>query len=83
MGNQTGPKLTAPACRAARALLGWSVRDLQREARVSPNTVTAFEGGKTIREETADKIAAAFDAHGVEILNGNSPGARLKPRNAE
>jgi hypothetical protein len=70
-------KLTAAACRAGRALLGWTVRDLMREAEVSPNTVTGFEGGGPIRPATAAKIVEAFARHGVEITNGNGTGARL------
>lgn len=77
MGNQTTARLTAPACRAARALLNWSARDLQLAAHVSPNTVTRIEGGQAVREETLAKVVATFAAHGVEILNGDSPGARL------
>jgi transcriptional regulator with XRE-family HTH domain len=71
--------LTPEACRAARAILKWSVRDLMREAGASPNTVTKFEGGGPIRPETAAKIVAAFERHGVEILNSGAPGARLHP----
>jgi pentatricopeptide repeat protein len=73
-----GAKLTAAACRAARGLLAWTVRDLMREAGVSPNTVTSLEGGKDIRAETEAKIVAAFNAHGVEITNGDGTGARLR-----
>jgi hypothetical protein len=72
-----GAKLTAAACRAGRALLGWTVRDLMREAEVSPNTVTGFEGGGPIRPATEAKIIEAFARHGVEITNGNGTGARL------
>jgi transcriptional regulator with XRE-family HTH domain len=70
-------KLTPAACRAGRALLKWSVRDLMREAGVSPNTVTALENGADVRAETAAKILAAFAAHRVEITNGDGTGARL------
>lgn len=70
-------KLTAPACRAARALLGWSMRDLARESGVSLPTVQAIEAGGDFRTSTADKIAAAFAAHRVEITNGDGTGARL------
>lgn len=73
-------KLTAAACRAARALLGWTVRDLMREAGVSPNTVTALEGGGIVRPETETKITTAFARHSVEITNGDGTGARLRER---
>ena len=60
--------LTPEASRAARALLAWSIRDLMREANVSPNTVTSLEGGKAIKADTVAKITAAFEAHGVELV---------------
>ena len=71
-------KLTAEACRAARALLGWTVRDLMREAGVSPNTVTSLERGDAVRSETEAKIVSAFEKHHVEITNGDGTGARLR-----
>jgi len=71
-------KLTDAACRAARGLLNWTVRDLMREAGVSPNTVTALESGKGVRPETEAKIIAAFERHAVEITNGDGTGARLR-----
>jgi transcriptional regulator with XRE-family HTH domain len=77
-------KLTAPACRAGRALLGWSVADLVREAKVSPNTVTKIESDSAggVREDTAARIVAAFERHGVEITNGDGTGARLRNHTA-
>lgn len=75
-----GSKLTAAACRAARALLNWSVRDLQAAAGVSPNTVATIEADGSVRAETAQKIVDAFRAHSVEITNGDGTGARLLKR---
>lgn len=71
-------RLTAPACRAARALLGWSMRDLREKAGVSLPTIQAIEAGGDFRASTADKITQAFTLHGVEILNGDAPGARMR-----
>lgn len=70
-------KLTAEACRAARALLGWGVRDLARHSGVNYVTIARIEGGASPREATEAKIVEAFAAHGVEITNGNGTGARL------
>jgi transcriptional regulator with XRE-family HTH domain len=72
-----GSKLTAAACRAARALLNWSVRDLQAAAGVSPNTIATIESGGTVRAETAQKVVDAFAANRVQITNGDGTGARL------
>ena len=84
--NDAARILTPGACRAARALLGWSIGDLVREAGTSPNSVVRFEGDKgPIRAGTALKIIQAFEAAGVEILNGDAPGARFRalPKEAE
>lgn len=70
-------KLTVEACRAARALLGWGVRDLAAEAGIGVMSVSRFEGGDPVRQETIDKITEAFEANGVEITNGRGTGARL------
>jgi transcriptional regulator with XRE-family HTH domain len=77
MTNGPEVRLTGEGCRAARAILNWSVRDLLRAAGVSPNTVNKVESGGIIGAEAAGRIAAAFEAHGVEILGDDRPGARL------
>jgi hypothetical protein len=33
-----------------------------------------------VSDRVAAKVVATFDAVGVEILNGNAPGARMKPK---
>lgn len=71
-------KLSAESCRAARALLDWSAKDLCREAKVSPNTVVKLEAGEGVREAPKARIIEAFERHGIELLNGSFPGARLK-----
>lgn len=70
--------LTPEACRAARALLGWGVRDLAREAGISPNTVHLVEKGSPFRADTATKITDALGRFNVEITNGDGTGARLR-----
>ena len=70
-------KLTGAACRAARAILKWSVRDLAASAGISPTTVNLLEADRPYRAGTADKIVAAFAARNVEITNGDGTGARL------
>lgn len=70
-------KLTPQACKAARALLDWGVRDLAAEAGVGVMSVSRYEAGEALRDATVEKIVAAFEAHGVEITNGRGTGARL------
>ena len=64
--------------RAARAVLGWGVRDLAKKADVSTNAVTRLEGGQDVRKSTADKIQAALEAEGVTFENSGRPGIRWK-----
>lgn len=66
------PTLTPDACRAARAILRWSVADLVREARVSPNSIQKIEAGETVRQATSERIVDAFEAHGIEVLPGGA-----------
>jgi len=70
-------KLTGPACRAGRALLGWSMRDLREASGVSLPTIQNIEAGGEFQAATGAKIVEAFDRHGVEITNGRGTGARL------
>ncbi len=71
-------KLTAAACRAARALLGWTQADVVAAAKVSPNTVWKVEDGQEVGPGPSARIVAAFAEKGVEILNGDAPGARIR-----
>lgn len=75
-------KLTPEACRAARALLRWTMRDLSREANVALTTVHQFENGlrASIRRVTEEKLTGAFAREGVEIINKSGTGARLLTR---
>ena len=75
--------LTPEACRAARALLGIGVRQWGGEIGISFDTISAFENGRPMRESTKAKIVAAFEARGIEIMNGDAPGARLRRPNAD
>lgn len=75
-----GMNLTPEAMRAARALLKWTMRDLATESGVALATINAAENGRAPRAATATALVEAFAAHGVEILNGDAPGARMRPR---
>lgn len=72
--------ITPEACRAARALLGLTVREIGDAAGIAFETISKYENGRSMREANRAKLQEAFEARGVEILNGNSPGARLTPR---
>jgi transcriptional regulator with XRE-family HTH domain len=69
--------------RAARALLGWSVRDLAHRAVVSLSTVNSLEGGAGPPAVSDKKLAAirgVLEAAGIEFTNGHMPGVRLNPK---
>jgi transcriptional regulator with XRE-family HTH domain len=64
----------------ARAGLRLSVRELAKIADVSAMTVTRLENERSGGyAETMRKIQEALEAAGVEFLNGDTPGVRLRP----
>jgi transcriptional regulator with XRE-family HTH domain len=81
--------LSPAECRAARALLKWSQRDLEAAAKVAQKTITDFElENRTPYERTLDALRAALEKAGVELIpeggtsHAGGPGARLKRRPA-
>jgi transcriptional regulator with XRE-family HTH domain len=63
-------RLTPEGCRAGRALLKWSTRDLARRAGVAFTTVNRIEAGQLPRASTKGRLLAAFASAGVTILTG-------------
>jgi len=75
------PAITGAQIRAARALLGWSARDLSRRCGVSHSAISRAEKSDavpTMQQRNLDAIRAAFEIEGVEFLN--SSGLRLHKR---
>lgn len=72
-------RLKPEACRAERAILRWSTEELTAQSGVAGTTINRLENGMPTRASTEAKLIAVFAAHGVEVLNGEAPGARLKP----
>jgi DNA-binding XRE family transcriptional regulator len=64
--------------RMARAALEWTVRRLAKEARVSHDTIVRLEKGNQLKEGTVVAIRSALEAAGVEFMNGDAPGVRLR-----
>ena len=63
----------------ARAALGIGVRELAEAAGVTPATFSRFENGhRRGYADTLLKIQAALEAAGIEFLNGDAPGVRLR-----
>ena len=62
--------LTPQACRAARALLNWSMRDLAAHSGLSLGAVNRLESGEAKpRKSTAAKVTSTFLGHGVQIVD--------------
>jgi transcriptional regulator with XRE-family HTH domain len=69
--------------RAARALLGWSARDLARQAGVSHSAIARaekFDDVPPMQKRNLQAVTSAFEAHGIEFLD--STGVRLRHRAA-
>ncbi len=76
------PTAFSPAqCRAARSLLDWTQENLATQSLVTEKTIADFERGVTRPQaRTLARIALAFERAGIEFLNGNAPGVRMRPR---
>ena len=75
--------VTARQLKAARALLGWSQRDLSEKSGVSLPTIASLEqdeGELGGREATRKKLFAAFDRAGLTFLNAAELGVILRPK---
>lgn len=72
--------LLAVQCKMARAAIGWGVRDLAKEAGVSPDTIARLERGEELKTSTIEAIRSALEAAGVEFIpeNGGGAGVRLR-----
>jgi transcriptional regulator with XRE-family HTH domain len=75
--------ITAAQCRAARALLGWSQRELEARAKVSKKAIADFErGASEPYARTMRDIFETLDAAGIQFLNAEDgvggPGVRFK-----
>ena len=76
--------ITGAQIRQARKLVGWSVADLGRRAKLEPSTVHRAEcvdGEPPITQAHAEAIRYALErAGGVEFTNSDEPGVKLKAR---
>ena len=69
--------------RAARALIGWDQVKLAKSARVAIGTIRrmeSFEGKIQSFTGTLYKVEVALERGGIEFLNDDRPGVRLKER---
>lgn len=67
--------LTAPQCRAARALLDWTQAELATAAEVSPGTVRGFEAGRhVLHRASAAAIRQALEGVGIVFIDAGPDG---------
>ena len=69
--------------RAARALLGWTQEELSIKSQVALGTIKrmeGFDGPVQARTETLGKVVKVFERAGVEFLNDERPGVRMRAK---
>jgi transcriptional regulator with XRE-family HTH domain len=75
---------TGSQLKAARALAGMTQTELASLARLNVSTIAEMEAraGETLRSslETVRAVQTVLEAAGVEFLNGESPGVRLRTK---
>lgn len=73
--------ITGRHIRAARALLGWSQREVCKKTKLALGTVQRmekFDGPVAARTDTLGRLVAVLEKAGVEFLNNDRPGVRLR-----
>ena len=67
--------------RAARGLLDWSPAEVAKRAAIEEDVLLAFEGGqRALPQADLASLKRVFEVAGVEFLNGDESGVRLKPK---
>lgn len=71
--------MTAPQCRAARAMLDWTQPRLADASGLGLSTIVDFERQRrAVSAEALSAMRCALEAAGVEFTNGGQPGVRLQ-----
>jgi len=78
--------VTPEQCRAARALVGWSIRDLATKSGLHPNAISRFENDGNCHRSTLEALEQALVLAGVQFIPDGTPsmsggaGVRLAER---
>ena len=76
--------MTPELCRAARAFVSLTERELADEANVAPQTVADFErGARTPHANNIRAMVEALEKHGVEFMLDRGVPVGLKRRSAD
>ena len=60
--------VTPEHCKAARFLLGWTLRDLATRSGANRDTCNRFELGRQVQPRTVQDIRRAFEDAGVKFV---------------
>lgn len=71
--------LTRDQIRMARTAMHWTIKDLAREAGITPQTVTRFENGGNATLDTLTRIKEAFERAGITWVPENGGPAGVRP----
>lgn len=71
--------MNSEQCRVARAMMGWSIKQLSRKVRVAQRTISDFETEGRVRPETRTRIRSIFVTNGIEFIQDDD-GIGLKRR---
>ncbi|MBC3208581.1 XRE family transcriptional regulator [Pseudomonas sp. SWRI111] len=69
-------QFTPTHCVQARAMLGWSVEQLSREAQVPVEDIQRFEAQQEVADAARLALAYRFEALGLVFFPGFRPGRR-------
>jgi predicted transcriptional regulator len=76
---KVGLMISPRQIKAARALLGWSQRELADRAIVSPNALTRLEKGQVdSRMSTLDSVEKALRKGGIEFIAAGDKGEGVR-----
>jgi len=67
-------QFTPAHCAQARAMLGWSVETLSREAGVSVQAIERFEARREVLDVTRLALAYRLESEGLVFFPGFAPG---------
>jgi hypothetical protein len=73
-------QFTPTHCTQARAMLGWSVEKLSREASVSVEAIQRFEAQQDVLDVTRLALAYRFESEGLVFFPGFAPGRGMNLR---
>lgn len=71
--------MNSEQCRVARAMMGWTIKQLSRKARVAQRTISEFETQGRVRPEVKSRIRSLFVVSGIEFITDDD-GIGLKRR---